>query len=120
MTPCREWRGARTRGYGHVRREGRDWKLHRWIWTLVNGPIPAGAQVLHRCDNPPCFRLDHLFLGTQTDNMRDMAAKGRHPNSAKTHCPQGHPYDQDNTITDKKGRRSCRACNREAVRRYGT
>ena len=39
--------------------------LHRWVWEQVNGPIPPGMVVMHRCDNPPCFRLDHLMLGTQ-------------------------------------------------------
>jgi hypothetical protein len=46
-------------------------------WELVNGPIPNGMCVLHRCDNPPCVRPDHLFLGTRRDNVLDMAAKGR-------------------------------------------
>lgn len=46
-------------------------------WMLTNGPIPDGLQVLHRCDNPPCVRPDHLFLGTIMDNMHDKAQKGR-------------------------------------------
>lgn len=41
------------------------------------GPIPAGQRALHQCDNPPCIRPDHLFLGTQADNVRDMVAKSR-------------------------------------------
>lgn len=77
-TPCREWQGSRTWfGYGSIWREGRTWVVHRWVWTLANGPIPEGMRVLHRCDNPPCFRLDHLFLGTHQDNMTDMVEKGR-------------------------------------------
>ena len=50
---------------------------HRWAWMLVHGSIPDGLHVLHRCDNPPCFRPSHLFLGTDADNARDMASKGR-------------------------------------------
>lgn len=44
---------------------------------LTFGPISGDVCVLHRCDNPPCVRPDHLFLGTQADNIRDMRAKGR-------------------------------------------
>ena len=46
-------------------------------WMLVNGPIPDGLLILHHCDNPPCCNPIHLFLGTQSDNMRDAASKGR-------------------------------------------
>lgn len=110
-TPCREWQGARNEhGYGYLRRAGRQWLTHRWVWTLMNGPIPDGMKILHRCDNPPCFRLDHLWMGTQADNVRDMIAKGRHPNPHRTHCPRGHPYDAANTHVDQRGCRHCRAC----------
>ena len=74
-TPCRLWQGGAT-PYGHgVRRDGE--LMHRWVWRTANGPIPEGMKILHHCDNPPCYRLDHLFIGTQADNMRDMAHKGR-------------------------------------------
>jgi hypothetical protein len=48
---------------------------------MANGEIPPGMWVLHHCDNPPCVRPDHLFLGTQSDNMQDMIRKGRMSNS---------------------------------------
>ena len=50
---------------------------HRVAWMLAHGPIPRGMNVLHRCDVPRCVNPDHLFLGTQHDNVRDMIAKGR-------------------------------------------
>jgi hypothetical protein len=52
-------------------------KAHRVVWEQAHGPIPCGLQVLHKCDNPPCCRVDHLFLGSDLDNMRDKIAKGR-------------------------------------------
>lgn len=78
-TSCREWRGGGSKngGYGAIRRGKRQWLVHRWVWTVANGPIPAGLHVLHRCDNPPCFRLDHLYLGTHAENMADRTARGR-------------------------------------------
>ena len=79
-TPCLEWTGSRHRqGYGIIRRHSPRQQvfLHRLVWEAANGPIPDGIDVLHSCDNPPCFRLDHLFLGTHADNMADMLQKGR-------------------------------------------
>jgi hypothetical protein len=55
---------------------------HRVSWVLTNGPIPDGAQVLHRCDTPACINPAHLFLGDHQANMRDKATKGR-TNSTK-------------------------------------
>lgn len=53
-------------------------RAHRLAWELLNGPIPDGLSVLHRCDNARCVRPDHLFLGTQRDNVIDAVHKGRH------------------------------------------
>ena len=80
MTDCLEWSGARSSGYGVRRiggRKGHIVKVHRQTWEQANGPIPPGLWVLHHCDNPACYRIEHLFLGTHTDNMADMKAKGR-------------------------------------------
>lgn len=51
--------------------------VHRLSWIVENGEISAGTEVCHTCDNPLCNNIKHLFVGTHTDNMRDMAAKGR-------------------------------------------
>lgn len=64
-------------GYGTVRWDGRMQKAHRVVWQLANGPIPEDKQVLHRCDNPPCVRPDHLFLGDNAANVDDKVAKDR-------------------------------------------
>ena len=53
-------------------------KAHRVAWLLTNGEIPAGMFLCHKCDMPRCVNPSHLFLGTQTDNMRDCVAKDRH------------------------------------------
>ena len=75
MTDCIEWSGRRNeKGYGYT---GNGRRAHRVAWEVVNGAIPDGLCVLHRCDNPPCVRVEHLFLGTQRENIADRQAKGR-------------------------------------------
>jgi hypothetical protein len=65
------------RGHGQIRIDGKAVLTHRFSWELHNGPIPDGLLVLHRCDNRPCVRPDHLFLGTHKDNTLDAMSKGR-------------------------------------------
>src|SRR5207237_6240778 len=76
---CWVWTAARTPlGYGVAADEQRRARrAHRISWQLAHGPIPEGLRVLHHCDNPPCVRPSHLFLGTQFDNMADARQKGR-------------------------------------------
>lgn len=102
-------------GYGRSWFEGRVWKVHRLVWTQVYGPIPEGVGVLHRCDNPPCFNVEHLFLGDQAVNIADMVAKGRCQRwrAELTHCLRGHEFSPENTRIGTDGRRVCRACRRE-------
>lgn len=75
---CWLWTGATSPGgYGKFYLAGRAVGAHRAAWMLMRGEIPPGMQVCHHCDVPGCVNPNHLFIGTQKDNMRDMDAKGR-------------------------------------------
>lgn len=75
---CWTWKGAREKGeYGRFYSQGRRVRAHRLAWMLTYGAIPAGLLVLHACDNPPCVRPDHLWLGTDRDNADDKIGKLR-------------------------------------------
>jgi hypothetical protein len=118
---CWPWTAATTpKGYGRwtYREGGKNCHTtaHRKAWELANGPIPAGFQVLHRCDNPPCCNPAHLWLGTHRDNMADKVAKGRQSRLGRpmlTHCKHGHAYTGNNVmVLSNKGKRwrTCRTC----------
>ena len=66
-----------VRGHGRIWQNGRLEQAHRCAWRIVNGRIPRGLLVLHKCDTPCCINPDHLYLGTTQDNSDDMARKGR-------------------------------------------
>lgn len=84
MTPCWEWPGNRDRdGYGYIKVCGKRLQAHRLMYEVLVGPIPEGFQVLHHCDNPPCWRPDHLFVGTHLDNVADRQTKGRHARGSR-------------------------------------
>ncbi len=75
---CWIWTGGKNKkGYGAATYGGKTWRVHRLAWLLSKGAIPDGLFVCHRCDVRVCCNPDHLFLGTNQDNMADMRAKGR-------------------------------------------
>lgn len=75
---CWLWKATKIPdGYGMFYLRGHMILSHRFAWELTNGPIPKGLEVLHKCDNPPCVRPEHLFLGSKSDNIRDCVKKGR-------------------------------------------
>ena len=75
-TGCWIWLGAGDR-YGYIVVEGKVWLAHRFSYILHCDEIPIGEQVLHSCDNGLCVNPNHLFLGSQQDNMDDKVAKDR-------------------------------------------
>lgn len=88
---CVEWTaGGNQYGYGEFYADGKRMGAHRWAYERANGPIPAGLFVLHKCDNPACVNAEHLFLGTQRDNIRDASQKGRVNKTIKLRCDD-HP-----------------------------
>lgn len=113
---CLEFLGRRDeKGYGRVMWEGKNDRAHRLVFEALNGiKLKTKEYICHKCDNPSCINIDHLFLGDQTINMRDMAAKKRHFNSKKVKCKNGHPFDR----VDSRGNRNCSICHKELLRNY--
>lgn len=101
---CWEWSGGvfnegrKGLCYGRVWFKGRNRTVHRLVWEEFYGEIPEGLEVCHTCDNPKCWRPDHLFLGTHKENMEDRKLKGRN-NSKRSatgfRLPQTRLSDKD-------------------------
>lgn len=118
------WRSKRVSsigGYVEIRVDGRQVGVHRFAYETFVGPIPDGCEIDHvkarGCRFNDCSNPAHLEAVTHRENMRrgDIEFGIR---SAKTHCPQGHPYSADNTYV-YQGSRTCRTCNRRhALARY--
>lgn len=78
ITGCWEFSGRlNSDGYGTFKYTESNALAHRASWLIHNGEIPNGQYVLHKCDNPRCFNPEHLFLGTQKENVADCISKGR-------------------------------------------
>ena len=91
-------------------------RAHRWAFENAYGPVPVGLEIDHLCRNQACVRPDHLEAVTHLENMR------RSEPTHRTHCPQGHPYDEANTYIFKSNgswrSRQCRKCVAAAQRSY--
>lgn len=113
---------SKTTGYGvtTAARFGKSISgLHVISWVDANGrlPSPEAPCILHRCDMRPCVEPTHLYEGTKKDNAHDTISRGRYVSwhGAKTHCANGHQYDDVNTLILPTGYRECRRCNREKM-----
>ena len=86
---CWEWFGnLDTKGYGQITIDKRKFSTHRVSYTLNKGEIKNNLYVLHTCDNPKCLNPEHLFLGTQKDNIHDMISKNRNSPPPRRDTPQ--------------------------------
>ncbi len=111
-SPCWLWRRAKTGGgYGQVWIDGKALYTHRVYYERAKGPIPAGLELDHLCRVPACCNPDHLEPVTHFENAQ------RGVRRKKTHCPQGHPYDEFNTGVRRNGHRVCMTCQRESKKR---
>jgi len=113
---CWPWKGAIVKGYGmfYIKRNGRRLMVNASKYMLeltLKRPLHPGYLACHirACPLKRCVHPSHLYEGTRSQNAEDAVATGTHPQSAKTHCPQGHEYTDANTIWYGKMRR-CRPC----------
>ena len=119
---CWLWRAAQ-----HEEGYGRFWdpqrrhmaQAHRVAYQFVNGPIPDGFHVHHLCANPQCVNPAHLEALPPRENaiLNDGPTA---QNIRKTRCKHGHEFTTENTYITYRGRRHCRACHRDLMRRRRT
>lgn len=108
---CWEWTAYLNKaGYGVFRICDSVQLAHRVAFVLLKGEAILGLQGCHRCDNPKCVNPEHIFPGTNSENQKDSALKGRHRGAKQTKCRQGHDYTPDNTYTSRAGKRMCKIC----------
>lgn len=100
-------------GYGKFKIGGRMAYAHRVAWVLTHGEILDGFDVHHKCGNQRCVRPDHLESLSHVEHMSI-----RTPKPLPVACENGHAWTLENTYISPKGKRCCRACNRQAARAY--
>jgi hypothetical protein len=120
---CWLWTGAlSSRGYGSFGVNGKTTAAHRYSYQMHIGEIPKGLVICHTCDTPSCVNPDHLWAGTQSENMKDMFNKNRHgaSNRKKDSCKKGHSFEEFEPLVyiKRQGRqigreyRICKECKR--------
>lgn len=114
ITGCWEWNGGKNpNGYGSYRANGKNMPAYKYSYELLVARVPKGLELDHLCRNPPCICPDHLEPVTHAVNQHRSPITLATINIVKTHCPHGHPYNEENTYYRPNGGRKCRVCNRE-------
>lgn len=114
---CWEWRGTRTdKGYGLLHQGRKKLRAHKYLYEEFVGPIPQKLVLDHLCRNKGCVNPFHLEPVTSRENtLRGEGVTAQ--NARKTHCSQGHPFDEANTFWRPEGGRDCLECNRAQAKR---
>lgn len=121
---CWIWQGQKKHnGYGQVDYRGKTISVHRQMFQVTRGivlPKKPQVSVCHSCDVRPCCNPDHLWAGSQKENLADSVRKGRHQEISKTECERGHPFTPENTLVasgrEGRGARHCKTCQRARAR----
>jgi hypothetical protein len=114
---CWQWLGSQNgSGYAQYWIDGKHLYVHRYAYNHLVGEIPKGMVLDHLCRNRVCVNPAHLEMVTQQENILRGIGKAAKESMAKN-CPQGHPYDEQNTIL-YQGRRYCRECGRTRTNDY--
>lgn len=80
-TGCLEWVGYTLNGYGQLSFKGKTWYVHRLVYYIANGSIPDNKHILHKCNNPLCSNIEHLYAGTVQQNIIDRSNHTAHRTS---------------------------------------
>ena len=113
LGPCWLWTAAKRRGYGAFGIGGKMKSAHRVSLEEVNGPIPDGFQIHHRCEVRACVNPAHLQTVTPRDHLIELSPNGlTYKNARKTMCVNGHALTPENTKRRSNGARLCRECQR--------
>lgn len=121
VTGCHIWRACKGwDGYGRFTlTHGKQVYAHRYAYERAHGAIPSGLVLDHFvCDRRLCVNPNHVRPATVRENTMRSAVAPAAVNVRKTHCPQGHPYDEANTYVNPQGSRKCRHCAVANQRRY--
>lgn len=109
LGPCWLWTATPKNAYGLFLLNDKTVRAHHAGYVLLVGPVPEGLELDHLCRVTRCVNPAHQEPVTHAVNT----LRGESPqaaNARKTHCPQGHPYDEANTYVNTYGRRVCRIC----------